>query len=215
MTSMRYILAVSVLFVVLAAAASLGARQSIAKDGDLLVYYCQNLALVTIRVLPSQVEVTTPNRKARLAETTQPSPVRYSDGSVTLSGLEDLVRIEEPGAVHWCRIEPAEVPWQDAQLRGIDFRAAGDPAWSVEVDSAVAVEFASGQGAARVVTRFPPAALNAKGTRLALTTSSGARTLTLEAEPRPCQYSGSTMTLSVTVTLDGKSYSGCGRNLAP
>ena len=101
------------------------AQQPSPKDGDLLVYYCQNLALLTVRVFPKRVEVTTANRKATLTETAQPSPARFSDGSATLSDLGELVRFEEPGAVYWCRIEPAEVPWQDARLRGIDFRAAG------------------------------------------------------------------------------------------
>ena len=178
------------------------------------MYYCQNLALVTVRVLPKRVEVTTPNRKIMLTETTQPSTARFSDGSVTLSELGELVRLEEPGSVSWCRIDPVEVPWQDARLRGIDFRAAGDPAWSLEVDNGVATEFATGEGAARIVTKFPPAALSGKETRMTLTATSGSHALAVVAERRICHHAGSTMTLSVTLTLDGRTYTGCGRLLA-
>lgn len=215
MTLLHRIFAASLVLTALSATPSFGsARQTPAKEGDLLVYYCQNLAVVTVRVLPRRVEVVMANRKTTLAEVPQPAPARFSDGTVTLSDLGELVRLEEPGAVYWCRVEPVEVPWQDARLRGVDFRAAGDPAWSLEIDSGVGVEFAAGEGAARVVAKFPPVELSAKESRMSLTTTSGPHTLAVVTEPRVCHYAGSTMTLSVTVTLDGKTYSGCGRRLA-
>jgi hypothetical protein len=182
MTTLRCLTAASFLFVIVTSTPSLaGSQQATAKEGDLLVYYCQNLALLTVRVLPKRVEVTTANRKATLAETAQPSPARFSDGSATLSDLGELVRFEEPGAVYWCRIEPVEVPWQDARLRGIDFRAAGDPGWWLEIDNGVATEFAAGEGAARVVTKFPAAALGGRDSRLTMTTTSGSSVATRAA----------------------------------
>ena len=133
-----------------------GSQQAAAKDGDVLVYYCHNLSIVTVRVFPKRVEIETEARKATLAETTPASPVRYSNGSMTLSNLTELVRLEEPGAVYFCRSLPTEVAWQEARFRGIEFRAAGDnPSWSLEIDSGVAIEFTSGQGDTRAVTRFP------------------------------------------------------------
>ena len=42
---------------------------------------------------------------------------RFTDGTASLSGLDELVRFEEPGAVQWCRSAPAEVPWQEARFR--------------------------------------------------------------------------------------------------
>ncbi len=214
MTSLRSFVVASITLVALTCTSSVAsAQQMTPKDGDLLVYYCQNLALLTVRVFPKRVEVTTANRKAVLTEAAQPSPVRFSDGSATLSDLGDLVRYEEPGAVYWCRIEPVEVPWQDAKLRGIDFRAAGDPAWTLEIDNGVATEFAVGQGAARVVTKFPAVALGGKDSRVTMTAASGSHALAVVAERRICHHAGSTMTLSVTVTMDGRTYSGCGRML--
>jgi hypothetical protein len=214
MMSLRSLVVASLTVAVLTGTPSLASPQQVsAKDGDLLVYYCQNLALLTVRVFPKRVEVTTANRKAMLTETAQPSPARFSDGSATLSDLGELVRFEEPGAVYWCRIEPVEVPWQDAKLRGVDFRAAGDPAWTLEIDNGVATEFAAGQGAARVVTKFPAVALGGKDSRMTMNATSGSHALAVVAERRICHHAGSTMTLSVTVTLDGRSYSGCGRML--
>jgi hypothetical protein len=79
----------------------------------------------------------------------------------------------------------------------------------------VGVEFAAGQGATRTVTRFPSAAFTPREKGPALTTKSGSRVLTVVSESGVCEHAGSTMTLTVSVTLDGKTYSGCGRNLEP
>lgn len=113
------------------------------------------------------------------------------------------------------RVE-VSTPARSAVLPLSDFRAAGsNPAWTIEVDSGVAVEFATGQAGKRVVTTFPPASFTPKEKGPALATKSGSRVLTVVSESGVCEHAGSTMTLTVAVTLDGKTYSGCGRNLEP
>jgi uncharacterized membrane protein len=205
----------SLLLIVLTSARPLADAQVTAADAEWLIYSCHNLSLLTVRVHQAQVEVTTATRKATLAEAPTPSPARYTNGTVTLTGLDEYVRLEEPGAVYWCRKIPGEAPWHEASLRGIEFRAAGDdPVWSVEVDSGVGVEFATGLGAARTVSRFPPAELKGDKRSMTLSARSASHALTLVAEQRVCHQAGNTMTLTVTATLDGKTYSGCGRALA-
>jgi putative lipoprotein len=215
MTSLRHTIAASFVVVISTMMPTVfGSQRPTPKNGDVLVYYCHNLSIATVRVFPKRVEIETATRKATLVETTPPSPVSYSDGVVTLSGLEEHVRFEEPGAVYFCQSMPAEVPWQEARFRGVEFRAAGDePPWSLEVDSGVAVEFATGLGDARAVTKFPPAELTGTDSRMTLTSVSGPRSLAVLAERRVCNLAGSTMTLAVTVTLNGKTYRGCGRPL--
>jgi hypothetical protein len=213
MSALRLIAATWLLLVIGAPSAA-DAQQLTAQEQKLMVYYCHNLAVLTVRVFPKRVEVTGAARKATLAETIPPSPVQYSDGTATLSGLDEYVRFEEPGASYWCRSMPAEVPWQQAKLRGIDFRAAGEsPDWSLEIDSGVSAEFAIGSGAARVATKFPPVKIEGKDSLTALTMTSGSHSLALATEQRNCHIGESTMTLSVTVTFDGKTYTGCGRRL--
>jgi uncharacterized membrane protein len=220
MTSSR-IAAVSLALACMAAPDAAGAGQQPAQDQNLRVYYCNNLAIVTVRAFPDRVEVTTPARSASLplterSEAKGESKGQYTNGTVTLSGLEDRIRLEEPGITYWCQSLPAEVPWQGARFRGIDFRAAGsNPEWTLEVDSGVSVEFATGQGASRVVTKFPSAALTSSEKGNVLAAKSGTHSLTVVSQKGLCEHAGSTMTLSVSVTLDGKTYSGCGRNLEP
>ena len=216
LTAMALLRSTAVALVVLALAgipSLAGAQEPSPKDGDVLVYNCHNLSMLTVRVRPKGVEVTTADRTVELTENSPPSPARFSAGGAMLSGLGELIRFEDPGAVLWCRIEPVEVPWQEAKLRGVDFRAAGDPEWTLEIKNGRAAEFASGQGSARVVIAFPAASLAAKGETMTMSAASGSHSLSLVAEQRLCHYAGSTMTLSVTVTLDGRAYKGCGRML--
>ena len=211
-TSFRTVTALALL---LGAGPSSGAQQPAPRQGDLLVYYCQNLATITVRVVPKGVEVTTATRRSKLPETSKTSP-RFTDGTASLSGLDELVRFEEPGAVQWCRSAPAEVPWQEARFRGIDFRAAGEaPEWLLEIDSGVAIEFATGRAPARVTTKFPPGELTGAEPRMTLSAKSGSHTLGVVVEQRVCHHAGSAMTLSVTATFDGKTFTGCGRRLEP
>ena len=192
------------------------AGQQPGQDQNLRVYYCNNLAILTVRVFPDRAEITTPARSASLPRAAKGASFQFSNGTVSLSGLEDRIRLEEPGITYWCQSLPAEVPWQSARLRGIDFRAAGsNPEWTLEVDTGVAVEFATGQGASRVVAKFPSAAFTSTEKGTVLATKSGTRSLTAVSQKGVCEHAGSTMTLSVSVTLDGKTYSGCGRNLEP
>ena len=94
MIPLRHIAAAGLLLGLLPARDAVAeSRQAAAKDGDVLVYYCHNLSIVTVRVFPKRVEVETEAGNATLVETAPPSPVRYSNGSMTLSGLAEQVRI--------------------------------------------------------------------------------------------------------------------------
>jgi uncharacterized membrane protein len=184
---------------------------------DVQVFYCHNLEILTMRVLPGQVELMTPSRKTVLrTEAIASSPVRYTDGKTTVSVMEDYLRLDESGGTYWCRSIPEEVPWQAAKLRGIEFRAAGsDPAWTLEVDSGVYVEFVTDRDGVRNAVRFPAVDLDTTQGEVKLSVSDGPHTLTLVAEPRFCHLAGSSMSLSVVVTIDATTFSGCGRHLNP
>jgi hypothetical protein len=183
---------------------------------DVQVFYCHNLEILTMRVLPERVELITPSRKAVLrTETIPSSPVRYTDGNTTVSVMGDYLRLDEPGGTYWCRSFPEEVPWQAAKLRGIEFRAAGsDPAWTLEIDSSAGVEFVTDRDGVRNATRFPAAKLDTTQGEVKLSVTNDSHTLTLVAQPKFCHLAGSSMSLSVIVTLDAITFSGCGRHLS-
>jgi putative lipoprotein len=177
-----------------------------------LVYDCQNLATVTLRVYPDSVEVRAPGESAITLPLAGSNPVRYANETTTLSGLNESVRIDGPLGHLVCRSAPAEVPWAEARLRGIDFRAVGDaPDWTLDIDEGARVEFVANHGATRLVG--VPAQSQTSAQRMTVTATSGGHALQVAIERRTCTNSAGTTTQATIVTLDGTTYAGCGRAL--
>jgi putative lipoprotein len=177
-----------------------------------LVYDCQNLSTVTVRVYPDSVEVRSPGERSIVLPLVDSNPVRYANETTTLTGLQEYVRIDGPLGHLVCRSAPAEVPWAEARLRGIDFRAVGDdPDWTLDIDEGVRIEFVANHGATRLVGVPGPTQTSAR--RMTVTAASGGHALQVAIERRPCTNSAGTTTQSTTVTLDGRTYAGCGRAL--
>ena len=187
-------------------------RGALAGQPRTLVYDCQNLATVTVRVYPDSVEVRSPGERSMVLPLVDSNPVRYANETTTLSGLQEYVRIDGPLGHLVCRSAPAEVPWEEARLRGIDFRAVGDdPGWTLDIDEGVRIEFVANHGATRLVG--VPAQSQTSARRMMVTATSGGHALQVAIERRTCTNSAGTTTQSTIVTLDGETYAGCGRAL--
>ena len=102
---MNAIVTTALVFVAGAFAAGSAEAQHAQVD-DVRVYFCHNLERLTVRVLPGHVEVMTLERKTTLAEVAASSPVRYSNGTATLSGVEEYVRFEESGSSYGVAVRP-------------------------------------------------------------------------------------------------------------
>ena len=106
-------------------------------------------------------------------------------------------------------------PWDDARRRGIDFRAIGqEPGWLLEIDARKSMYLLADYGEKKVTTPAPAPTRDSTGVTTYDATADGHR-LTVVIRERACQdsMSGEEMTHEVTVTLDGKEYRGCGRDL--
>lgn len=114
-----------------------------------------------------------------------------------------------------CLNDRLESVWQDARLRGVEFRAAGnEPGWYLELDSSGSAVLVTAYGAERHV--FP--AVRKQGVPLSrLTAEESGRRMKAEIEPEPCfdAMSGERYPLSVSVDLDGDELRGCGAMLEP
>jgi uncharacterized membrane protein len=114
-----------------------------------------------------------------------------------------------------CLNDRLESVWQDARLRGVEFRAAGnEPGWYLELDSRGSAVLVTAYGAERHV--FP--AVRKEGNPLSrLTAEESGRRLRASIEPEPCfdAMSGERYPLSVSVDLDGEVLRGCGAMLEP
>lgn len=110
---------------------------------------------------------------------------------------------------------PALAPvWAAARDRGIEFRAIGqEPGWLLEIDEENSILVAVDYGRDSVRTPVPAPELR-EGVRV-YRAQTEAHTLHVTIEETPCQdtMSGDPFPATVTVVLDGRTYSGCGRVL--
>lgn len=140
-------------------------------------------------------------------------------------------RYEGNGVLFWSKGDSAQVvvndteytdcavfenvdPWERARRRGVDFRAVGnEPGWYLDIfegDSLVAV---TAYGEQRAATPYPESVR--EGNRTTYTARTEAHDLHIVIEDTPCQdtMSGEAFENTVTMTLDGETYQGCGRSL--
>ncbi|MFN2239103.1 MAG: COG3650 family protein [Thermoanaerobaculia bacterium] len=114
-----------------------------------------------------------------------------------------------------CLNDRLESVWQDARLRGVEFRAAGnEPGWYLELDSNGRAVLVTAYGAERHVFT----SVRKAGEPLSRLTAEGSgRRLEAKIDPEPCfdAMSGETYPLSVRVGLDGDELRGCGAMLEP
>ena len=107
-------------------------------------------------------------------------------------------------------------PWEAARARGVTFRAVGnEPGWMLEIIDGKEVLMLADYGEKRVITPAPaPLDEPSTGDRLyAIRTE--AHRLDIRIAALRCQdgMSGFEFPATVTATLDGQSYHGCGRGL--
>lgn len=105
-------------------------------------------------------------------------------------------------------------PWAEAAARGVDFRAVGnEPGWFMEIDSkkvmTLVVDYGERTVKAGVPARVSPGAANA------FSLSSDGQMIAVAIAPGTCSdgMSDAVYPAKVEVTLDGKTYRGCGRDL--
>lgn len=97
---------------------------------------------------------------------------------------------------------------------GADFHAVGqEPGWLLDIYEGERIEFVGDYGETRIVTPAP--APDGRGPRTTYEIETDAHALTIVILDQPCRdaMSGAPFPATVTVTLDGREYRGCGRAL--
>ncbi|MGQ0640459.1 MAG: COG3650 family protein [Gemmatimonadaceae bacterium] len=112
------------------------------------------------------------------------------------------------------RPQPANVPWDDARRRGVDFRAIGqEPGWMVEIDHETSIYVLADYGEKKVTTPVPAPRDSAGTTIYNVRTEAHHLTIRIQLVACADAMSGEQMTHTVTINLDGTEYRGCGRDL--
>jgi uncharacterized membrane protein len=121
----------------------------------------------------------------------------------------------EPEPAEYDRPE-ARAIWDDARERGVHFRAIGqEPGWLLEITEGQQIEFVGDYGEWRVVVPAPPPETPGADDRTYYRVRTEAHTVDVVIEPIECYgtMSGEPFPSTVQVTVDGRSFEGCGRAL--
>src|SRR5262245_60453086 len=104
--------------------------------GTTRAYQCGDGYRFVARFEPQRVWLFLGQRTESLPQIPSTSGIHYTDGDHTLRDRNGEASIELTGESHTrCVNRPAAVPWEEARLNGVDFRATGqDQLWTLEVD---------------------------------------------------------------------------------
>ncbi|MDD7805719.1 MAG: hypothetical protein PUP46_09220 [Endozoicomonas sp. (ex Botrylloides leachii)] len=143
----------------------------------------------------------------------------YSNGEYSfLVGKDDAVLIVDGLAVKQCRNNEKKAVWEEAKLRGADFRAVGIKGeWSLELSLEGNTVFIGDQGNTRILFKTPDPIIDREKMTSTYNMNNGEHHLVVKIEGKSCHdpISGQLFDTSVTLHLDKQVLKGCGRAFKP
>jgi hypothetical protein len=202
----------AILTLVVLSAASAAHAGDLTPQPSLFVYDCDNLATITARRFADRLELSGSGFAPVILPQIGENPATFADSTLTVTMNADYLRMTGPMGGPVCRRNLEEAPWQEARLRGIEFRATGSqPDWVLEYDEGIALTFV-----ARDLPRFAATLLlvtRNSGDRTIIVGGDGHRELRVAIERAVCTGPSGITTARVVVTIEAHTFSGCGRVL--
>jgi membrane-bound inhibitor of C-type lysozyme len=181
------------------------------------VYECSYGYRFVARIDGEKAWLFLPEQTLSLPRVPSGSGAKYSNGLLTFWSKGEEALLESDKAAHRdCRNNRSRAIWEDAKLRGADFRAVGnEPGWHLEIKAGEKTVFVSEYGQSRFefVTPEPLNDQIARKTTYKVQNMEHDLTIILEALLCHDSMSGESFETTVTVILDGQIYRGCGRPL--
>ena len=181
------------------------------------VYECNDGYGFIARIEGEKAWLFLPNGTISLPHVRSGSGARYSDGSITFWSKGEAALLETDGnSRRNCRNNRRKAIWEDAKLNGIDFRAVGnEPGWHLEIRTGDKIVFVGDYGQSRYQFATPEPRIDQQSRITIYEAQEGEHQAVIRIEGRSCgdTMSDETFEATVTVTLDGKKYRGCGRAL--
>lgn len=181
------------------------------------VYECGDGKVFTVRVESESAWLFLPQGSKRLPSVPSGSGAKFGDGSATYWSKGEEALLELEGKIYrGCVNNRRMAIWEDAKLRGVDFRALGnEPGWYLEISEENRLLLVDNYGQDRhEFVLSGPSVDNVSGIAR-YQVRSDAHDLNLTLEGRRCTdtMSGETFETTVTLVFDGRRLSGCGRPL--
>ena len=181
------------------------------------VFECGAGYRFTARIEGEKAWLFLPGNTVSLPQVPSGPGAKYSDGRMTFWSKADEALLETVGKTHrGCRNNRAMAIWEHAKLNGVDFRAVGnEPGWHLEISQGRKIVFVSDYGQSRYEFTTPEPLNDPEARTATYRVLSDEHILEVVIAGRPCRDSmrGDSFESTVTVTLDGRRYRGCGKAL--
>jgi uncharacterized membrane protein len=158
-----------------------------------------------------------PKQTVNLPYAPSDSGATYKKGLIMFRTKGEKAELEINGKRYsGCTNNRVKAVWEDAKLRGVDFRAVGnEPGWHMEITASEKMVFVGDYGDTVYSVATPQPLVDQQARMTTYKVQDAQHDLAVRIEGRPCQdtMSGEPFDATVTVILDDKEYRGCGKAL--
>jgi len=186
-------------------------------EAQTFVYECPDDFSFVARIETGKAWLFLPGNTIDLTQVPSASGSKYSNGSDTFWSKADEALIETGNGKHaGCRNNRARAIWEHAKLNGVDFRALGnEPGWYMEISNKQDILLVTDYG--QRTYRFPTSAIKSEPDNRTTIYSASSNDNMIEAVIKgyPCRdsMSGEAFSATVSVVINDKRYTGCGKAL--
>ncbi len=181
------------------------------------VYHCADNQSFVARIEAEKAWVFLPTKTLYLPQIPAASGSKFSDGSATFWNKGKSAIFESTTQIYKnCTNNRAQAIWEHAKLNGVDYRAVGnEPGWSLEITHDQTTIFTShyGQDRYEFETSKPLIDTAAHTSEYQLQNNSHKLSISLSAKPCKDTMSDQSFSSAVSVRLDNKKFTGCGKTL--
>jgi len=193
-------------------------RQQDQTDARTYVYECSDGYGFVARIQREKVWLFLPEKTASLPHVPSGSGVKFSEGQMTYWSKGDEALLEIGHEKHMdCKNNRAKAIWEDAKLRGVDFRAVGnEPGWNLEIIQREKIVFVGDYGQKRYEFINAGRSDDRQTRTTIYTVQNDQHQLSVTIVGSRCHdtMSGEAFESTVTVILDGQQYQGCGKTIS-
>ncbi|WP_441000107.1 MliC family protein [Fodinibius sp. SL11] len=184
---------------------------------QVFVYNCADSLQFTTHVTSDSAWLFLADTSVKVLPTRSASGARYEGGKYLYWSKGNEAILQKPkGSFMTCQSVPEERSWAAAKLRGVDFRALGqEPGWFLELQNKGQLKYVGNYGQDTITVKTPTPDTDIQGKRTVYQAKDAQHVLKFVIAETPCtdSMSGFDFPQTVTVSIDGETYRGCGRYL--